>query len=134
MPRAFDRTCPRCGWDNQVKVRKCLHCKAMISLNETLTYRSILGSGLVIGLISWYFLGPFLGGANGVAVGSLFALITLAGLRYRCGGCGKRPEARLLTPKEKHSVWIRRLGYFAVALVFGGIAVRLYLKASGRTA
>lgn len=132
MPRAFDRTCPRCGWDNQVAVRKCLHCKGIIVLNEKLTYRSILGCGLVLGLITWYFLGPTAGGAIGLAIGSLFALITLANLRYRCGGCGKPPEWRLLTPREKLSMRLRRVAYFATGVAFAAGAVHLYLNFKAR--
>jgi len=132
LPRAFDRTCPRCGWDNQVAVRKCLHCRGIIVLNEKLTYRAILGSGLVLGLITGYFLGPSAGGGVALAVGSLFALTTLANLRYCCGGCGKRPEWRLLTPREKRSLRLRRLAYLAAGAVFAAGAAHLYLKFRGR--
>lgn len=131
MPRAFDRTCPKCGWDNQIAIRKCLHCRAMISLNETLTYRSIIGSGLVIGAIAWYFLGPLLGGAIGLAVGALGSLATLVNLRYKCGGCGKRPDGRLRSTTEKHRVLLRRLGYLAATVVLAAGALHLYMKFRG---
>ena len=132
MPRVFDRTCPKCGWDNQVAVRKCLGCKGMISLNETLTYRGILGSGLVLGLSSGYFLGPLLGGAIGLAVGSFCALVTLVNLRFKCGGCGRRPPGRVFTSTEKRSMWLRRLSYFAAAIALAGGALHLYFKFKGR--
>ncbi len=132
MPRAFDRMCLRCGWDNQVAVRKCLHCRGMISLQETLNGRAIVGSGLVIGLLSWYFLGPLLGAAIGLAISALGSLVTLGNLRFKCGGCGRRPEGRLFTPKEQRSVRLKRLAYVAAAIALAGAALQLYLKFRGR--
>jgi hypothetical protein len=105
----------------------------MISLNETMTYRSIAGCMIVLGLIGWYFLGPQLGGAVGLAIGSLCSLATLVNLRHRCGGCGKRTDGHLLSGKEKESLWLRRLSYFGGSVAFAAGAVVLYLKFSGRT-
>jgi hypothetical protein len=105
----------------------------MVSLNQTMTYRSIVGSMIVFGLIAGYFLGPYPGGSIALAIGSLCSLTTLVNLRHRCGGCGKRPEGRLLSRREKESLWLRRLSYFLGALAFAGGAAVLYLKFSRRT-
>jgi hypothetical protein len=105
----------------------------MITLNEMMTYRSIAGSIIVLGLISWYFLGQLLGGAVGLGIGSICALTTLVNLRHKCGGCGRRPEGRLLSRKDKNSLWLRRLSYLVGALVFATGAGVLYLKYRSRT-
>jgi len=104
----------------------------MISLNQTLTYRSIAGSMIVLGLIGGYFLGPQLGGAVALGIGSLCCLTTLVNLRHRCGGCGQRIDGHLLSIREKNSLWLRRLCYFAGSAAFAAGAVVLYLKFSAR--
>jgi hypothetical protein len=105
----------------------------MISLNETMTYRSIAGTMIVLGLVTGYFLGPLLGGAVALGIASLCSLTTLVNLRHRCGGCGKRTDGHLLSNRETRSLWLRRLGYFAGSAAFAAGAVLLYLKFSGRT-
>lgn len=128
LPRTFDRMCPRCGWDNQVQMRKCLQCKAAVSLRETIGYGAIIGGGFLGAAGLWRFLGGPLSGAVMGALGALCGLITLATLGYKCGGCGKRAEGRVLSKDERQAILRRRLGYLIGSIVLAVGSLILLLR------
>jgi hypothetical protein len=125
LPKTFDRTCPRCGWDNQVGVRKCLSCKAIVSIHEAIGYGPITGGVGILGLVFWRFFGLGIGGSIVLAIGALCGLITALTLSYKCGGCGKRAPGRVRSSAEKRSVLLRRVAYLAGSVLLGVGAVLL---------
>ncbi|HZE96919.1 MAG TPA: hypothetical protein VE981_07825 [Planctomycetota bacterium] len=130
LAKTFDRTCPKCGWDNQVRVRKCLKCHAgMLSLQEVVGVRTIGGVLVFMGLVLWYFCGPLLAGAIAAGLGSLGALSTLVLMRYCCGGCGKGVDPQLLSTAEKQAAWVKRGIYLAAAGLLAAAAAVLASKA-----
>ena len=133
LPRTFDRMCSRCGWDNQVAVRKCLRCKAMIILNETLGIRAVAGVAAIAGLAAGWVFGPVRGAAAGLGAGALCSAVTLASLRYRCGGCGHGLEGRLRSPRERRSLWLRRLAYLLGAVALAAASAAVYLRVTDRS-
>jgi hypothetical protein len=132
LPKSFDLTCTRCGWDNRVQMRKCVKCKGgAVSLHETLGYGPISGGVGVGGFILWRLFGSLLGWSAICALGSLCGLFTLATLGYKCGTCGKRAESRLLSGEEKSALRLRRLGYLIGAILLAVGAVLIYILVVG---
>jgi len=128
MPKGFDRTCTRCGWDNQVGLRKCVGCKGgVVTLHEMIGYGPIGGVVGLGGLIFWRLFGLFLGGMIICVLGALCGLITMLTLHYKCGGCGRRSEGRILSKDEKEQSGRRRLAYLVGTILLGAGAVGLFV-------
>lgn len=133
LPRSFDRTCPRCGWDNMVGMRKCVKCKGgALSLHEPIGYGPITGGIGIGGLLSWRLFGSPVGWVILCALGSLCGLFTMATLGYTCGACGKRADSRLLSRDEKKSKAMRRLAYLIGAVLLAVAAILLSVLILGR--
>ncbi|MBI3856397.1 MAG: hypothetical protein HY293_11980 [Planctomycetes bacterium] len=127
LPKSFNRTCTRCGWDNQVGMRKCVKCKdGVVVLSEAIGYGTISGVLGVGGLILCRFLGIFLGGALVCAIGSLCGLITAVFMKYKCGGCNATPVPRLLSKDEQASIGKRRIGFVIGSVLLGVAAIVLF--------
>ena len=117
--------CSRCGWDNQVQMRKCVKCQGAIVMNEKPGYGPMGGLAGLTGFIFWFLFGLLIGGAIASTIGAVCGLITLVTLRYACAGCDQRVEPRLLDAEEKETLKKRRLGFLIGAVGLAVLAVAL---------
>jgi hypothetical protein len=133
LSKSFDRTCTRCGWDNQVGMRKCVKCRGgAVSLHEPIGNGPISGGIGIGGILFWGILRSAFVWVILCAVGSLCGLFTMATLGYKCGTCGKRADSRFLSVEEKRSSWLRRLAYLIGAILLAVAALLLAALIAGR--
>lgn len=125
LGKTSGQICSRCGWDNQVQMRKCVKCQGAIALDEKLGFGPMGGLAGLTGFIFWFFFGLLIGGAIASTIGAVCGLITLFTLRYACAGCDRPVEPRLLDADEKETVRKRRLGFLVGAIGLAVLAVAL---------
>jgi hypothetical protein len=127
LAKMSGQICGRCGWDNQVQMRKCSKCQGAVALNEKIGYGPVGGMAGVAGFLFWWFFGLLLGGAIASVIGAVCGLITALTLSYACVACGKSPEARFLDTDEKEEFKKRRLGFLAGGIGLGVLALALFV-------
>jgi hypothetical protein len=132
LSASYDRTCLRCGWDNQVGMRKCVTCKGPVILHEAVAFGPISGVVGVGGVIFWRLFGLFLGLAIICAIGSLCGLVSSVAMSYSCSPCRRRPQRSWLSREEKKSFQLRRLGFLigTVGLAVGSLVLFLLFAAA----
>jgi hypothetical protein len=125
LPKGYDATCVRCGWDDRVGMRKCVACKGPIVLHEALGFGpigSIVGVG---GFAAWMFLRA-VGLAGICVIGAICGVISAFFMTWRCSLCKKRPRRDCFNPEEKRTFRLRRLGFvLGAVLLVAGAAVSL---------
>src|SRR5882672_4149954 len=123
--RLSGEICLRCGWDSQVRMRKCIACKGAVILNEKIGFGPIGGVVGLGGFVFWRLYGPLLGSAPVSSIGTVCGAITARTLGCSCAECGRKSEARFLDSEEKDTARRHRLGFTLSAAGLGALAAVL---------
>ncbi len=134
----FSRRCPNCGWDNDRRIRKCIHCDGVVVFDEAEAGRSRSGGPEAAWSISGV-VGAVIGQEMGKAMGYHFGILGVGGLGfgiiafgcffraaltgYRCTSCGKNPSASLLSRVERRGLASYRLRWWLMTAALTAVAV-----------
>jgi hypothetical protein len=124
-----ERYCSKCGWDTKENQRKCKMCQLPYILQDGMgSTGAQVGISAVAGGITGYLEGYVAGVAAALLMGGVGTLVNSLTAGFKCTGCNKGIEPKLMNSEEKKAAAGKRLGFMiaSIVLILGAAGAGFY--------